>query len=170
VFASEQPMTMNFARSGLAVRFVLAVAMGLSLGSVFHLHASAVELIAVPDDTQSSDSGAQAASRSGVCDREAEQLLGRKAVRIGRSARAPKKLRHVPPNYPELPPGTQASGAWLGEILSDNSGKVARVWALREVRFEPPFPAFNNVIKDAIQQWEFQALLAKGKQRLRASP
>jgi hypothetical protein len=156
-------MTTNFVSSGLAVRFVLAIAMGLSLGSVVHLHASVVELMAVPDDTHSSDSGAQATDRSGVCEREAEKLLGQKAVRIGRSTRAPKKLRHVPPNYPELPPGTQASGVWLGEILIDNSGKVARVWALREVRFEPPFPAFNNGIKAAIQQWEYQALLVKGK-------
>lgn len=155
-------MMTNFASSGVAVRFVLAVAMGLSLGSVVHLHASAVELIAVPDDTHSSDSGAHAADRSGVCEREAEKLLGQKAARIGRSARAPKKLGHVPPNYPELPPGTQASGVWLGEILIDNSGKIARVWALREVRFGPPFPAFNNAIADAIQQWQFEPLLVQG--------
>jgi hypothetical protein len=156
-------MTTNFARGGLAVRFVLAVAMGLSLGSVVHLHASAVELIAVPDEMQSSGSRAQAGDRSGVCEREAEKLLGQKAVRIGRSARAPKKLRHDPPNYPELPPGTQASGVWLGEILIDNSGQIARVWALREVRFVPPFPAFNNAIADAIQQWQFEPLLVQGK-------
>jgi TonB family protein len=159
----EQPMTTNFVSSGLAVRFVFAVAMGLSLDSVVHLHASVVELMAVPDDTHSSDSGAQAADGSGVCEREAEKLLGQKAVRIGRSTRAPKKLRHVPPKYPELPPGTQASGVWLGEILIDNSGKISRVWTLREVRFVPPFPAFNNAIADAIQKWQFEPLLVQGK-------
>jgi TonB family protein len=98
-----------------------------------------------------------------VCEREAEKLVGQKAVRIGRSVRAPKKLRDVPPKYPELPPGTQASGMWLGEILINNSGKITRVWALREVRFVPPFPAFNNAITDAIQQWEFEPLLVQGK-------
>lgn len=76
MFASEQPMTTNFVSNGLAVRFVLAVAMGLSLGSVVHLHASVVELMAVRDDTHSSDSGAPATDRSGVCEREAEKLLG----------------------------------------------------------------------------------------------
>jgi hypothetical protein len=68
-------MTTNFVSKGLAARFVLAVAMGLSLRSVVHLHASVVELIAVPDDPQSSDSRAQAADRSGVCERAAEKLL-----------------------------------------------------------------------------------------------
>jgi hypothetical protein len=156
-------MTTNFARSGLAVRFVLAVAMGLSLGSVVHLHASAVEFIAVPDSAQSSDSRAQAADRSGVCEREAEKLLGQKAVRIGRSMGAPKKLRNVSPKYPALPPGTQGSGMWLGEILINNSGKIARVWALREVRFIPPFQTFNNAIADAIQQWQVEPLLVQGR-------
>lgn len=50
---------------------------------------------------------------------------------------------------------------WLGEILIDNSGKIARVWALREVRFVPPFPAFNNAIADAIRQWQFEPLLVQ---------
>lgn len=159
-------MTTNFVGSGLAVRFVLAVAIGLSLGSVVHLHASVVELIAEGSRRHAFVRfRSAAADRSGVCEREAEKLLGQKAVRIGRSTRAPKKLRHVPPNYPELPPGTQASGVWLGEILIDNSGKVARVWALREVRFVPPIPAFNNAIADAIQQWQFEPLLVQGKAR-----
>lgn len=52
---------------------------------------------------------------------------------------------------------------WLGEMLINNSGKIARVWTLREVRFVPPFPAFTNAITDAIQQWEFEPLLVQGK-------
>ena len=156
-------MTTNCARTRSTVRFVLAVAMGLSLSSLVQLHSPAVEAIAVPDHPQSSDSREKAASGSGVCEREAEKLVGQKAVRIGRSVRAPKKLRDVPPTYPELPPGTQASGVWLGEMLINNSGKIARVWTLREVRFVPPFPAFNNAITDAIQQWEFEPLLVQGK-------
>jgi protein TonB len=98
-----------------------------------------------------------------VCEREAEKLLGQKAVRVGRSIRAPKKLRDVPPKYPQLPPGTRGSGVWLGEVLIGSSGKIARVWALREVRFVPPFPPFNNAITDAIRQWEFEPVLVQGK-------
>jgi hypothetical protein len=77
--------------------------------------------------------------------------------------RAPKKLRDVPPKYPELPPGTVGSGVWVGEVLINNTGKVAHVWPIREVTFVPPFPAFNNAITDAMQQWEFDPLLTEGK-------
>jgi outer membrane biosynthesis protein TonB len=136
---------------------------GLSLSSVIHLHGSALEGGVVPGRQQSSDSREKGAPRSGVCEREAEKLVGQKAVRIGRSMRAPKKLRDVPPKYPELPPGTQASGVWLGEILINDSGNIARVRPLREIRFVPPFPAFNNAITDAIRQWEFEPLHVQGK-------
>jgi hypothetical protein len=136
---------------------------GLSLASFVHLHGSAVVRAAVPGRHQSSDSGERAAARSGVCEREAEKLVGQKAVRIGRSVRAPKKLRDVPPKYPEQPPGTVGSGVWLGEVLINNAGKVAHVWPIREVKFVPPFPAFNNAITDAMQQWEFEPLLVQGK-------
>ena len=77
--------------------------------------------------------------------------------------RAPKKLRHVPPKYPELPPGTVGSGVWLGEVLINNTGKVAHVWPIREVKFVPPNAAFNSAITNAMQQWEFEPLLIQGK-------
>lgn len=156
-------MTTNRACNESTIRFVLAVAMGLCLSSLVHLHASAVEVVAVPAHTQLSDSRENAAALPDVCEREAEKLVGQKAIRIGRSVPAPKQLRHVPPKYPELSPGTVASGVWLGEVLIDNTGKVAHVWPIREVKFVPPFPAFNNVIPDAIHQWAFEPLRVRGK-------
>jgi hypothetical protein len=122
-----------------------------------------VELVAVLHQTDAPNSHEKSNRRPGVCEREAEKLVGQKAVRIGRSMLAPKKLRHVPPKYPELPPGTAGSGVWLGEVLINNTGKVAHVWPIREVKFAPPFPAFNNAITDAMQQWEFEPLLVLGK-------
>jgi outer membrane biosynthesis protein TonB len=73
--------------------------------------------------------------------------------------RAPKKIRDVRPAYPELPPQTRASGIWIGDVLLDTKGKVSQVWAIREVQFTPPFPAFNRAIVDAIRQWEFEPLV-----------
>jgi hypothetical protein len=80
-------MTTNCARSESTVRFVLAVGLGLFLSTFVHLHGSAVEAIAVPDQKQSSDSSNNTVARPGVCEREAEKLLGQEAVRIGRSVR-----------------------------------------------------------------------------------
>src|SRR5262245_61271766 len=110
-------MTTNWPRSESTIRFVLAVAIGLCLSSFVHLHGSTMEVVAVPGYTQSSDSSEKAGARPGVCEREAEKLVGQKAVRIGRSVRAPKKLRDVPPKYPELASGTVGSGMWLGEVM-----------------------------------------------------
>jgi hypothetical protein len=117
----------------------------------------------LPANSQSSDPAGKPAIRPGVCDREAEKLLGQKPVRVGGSVPAPKKLRDVRPKYPELPSGTLGSGMWLGEALIDSSGKVARVWPLREVRLVPPLPAFTDAIMDAVRQWEFEPVLVKGK-------
>jgi TonB family protein len=55
------------------------------------------------------------------------------------------------------------SGAWVGEVLIDESGKVERVWTIREVKWKPPFPAFNQANVDAIRQWRFEPLIVEGK-------
>ena len=100
------------------------------------------------------------AVRPGVCEREALGLVGRKPAG---SLRAPKKLRDVAPSYPDLPPGTTGRGMWVGEMLVDTSGAVARVWPIREIAFTPPSPAFNTAITDAIRQWRYDPLRLEGQ-------
>jgi hypothetical protein len=51
---------------------------------------------------------------------------------------------------------------WIGELLLDTHGKVARVWTVREVEFTPSFPAFNQAIVDALKKWEFTPVVVKG--------
>ena len=138
-------MTMN--RKALAVTAIVVTAVGLS--SIDRLDAF--------------QPVAPRAVRLGVCEREGESLLGQKPVRVGGTIAAPKKLRDVSPKFPELPSGTTVGGIWLGEALVDTSGKVSRVWPIREIRVKPPFPAFNNAIPDAIRQWEFEPQLVQGK-------
>lgn len=50
----------------------------------------------------------------------------------------------------------------MGEALVNNSGKVVRVWPIREIEFKPPFPLFNSAITDAIRHWEFEPLTVQG--------
>ncbi len=99
----------------------------------------------------------------GVCEREAAGIVKREPARIGGSIRPPKKTRDVSPVYPDLPTGTTGSGMWVGEILVDATGKVSRVWSIREVTLKPAFLAFNAAIVSAIQQWEFEPLIVSGK-------
>jgi len=156
-------MTTNCAASESTIRLFAGVGIALFLGSFVQLHGSFVESVPLPPRTQSSNSAENGAKRPGVCEREAEKLVGQKPVRIGRSVRTPKKLRDVAPKYPVPPSGTVGSGVWSGEVLINSTGKVARVWPIREVKFVPPFPPFNNAITDAMQQWEFEPLLVQGK-------
>ena len=144
------------------VRFGLAVTLGLCVVSFVDRDGFAVTHVAALGQRQAVDSRENAARR-GVCERESEKLVGQKAVRIGGPVRAPRKVHDVKPKYPEPPHGTVGSGLWMGEVLINNAGKVVHVWTLREVKFVPPFPAFNSAITDAIQQWAFEPLLVEGK-------
>jgi hypothetical protein len=101
-------------------------------------------------------SSAPATGKPGVCMREASPLVGRRPERIDAKIPPPRRTRDAAPKYPPFPPGTSASGIWMGEVLVDSTGKVARVWTIREVHIAPPLPAFNKSIVDAIVQWEFE--------------
>jgi hypothetical protein len=137
--------------------------MGGNLSKIVSLIALALMLSRADALSGQDASGQTRPARTGVCEREAEKLLGQKAVLISESIRPPKRLRGLPPVLPELPDGTTAMGMWIGEALIDSSGKVARVWPTREVRFKPAFPEFNQAIADAILRWEYQPLLLNGK-------
>ena len=100
-----------------------------------------------------------------VCEREAERLLGKKAVRIGGRVRPPRKIRNVSPDYPPLPVGTRALAGtpWVGAVLIDTNGRVSRVWTVRGVQFRPPFPEFNEAIAAAVRRWEFEPAQLDGR-------
>lgn len=90
------------------------------------------------------------------------KIVGQVPTRAGKGARASKKVRDAKPQYPELPANTTGSGMWIGEVLLDAHGKVARVWTVREVEFTPPFSPFNQAIVDAVKRWEFTPVVVKG--------
>jgi hypothetical protein len=143
-------------------RCAIAVAAALWVVSPLGLTVSASSAVAGPAQTQASHSLERGVLSRGACEREAEGLVGQKPARIGGSARPPKKLRSVPPAYPELPAGTVGRGVWLGEVLIDKAGRVAHVWPIREVKLVPPFPAFNDAIVEAMRQQEYEPLLVRG--------
>jgi hypothetical protein len=153
----------TLARNRSAAPFTVAVTVVLSLVCVNELGGSIISGVAIPRETQSFDPSERQPPRPGICQRNAEKLVGQKAVRINRSVHDPKKIRNVLPRYPDLPPHTSASGGWFGEILINQVGRIAHVWPLREASLAPPFPAFNRAISDAIQQWEFEPTIIEGK-------
>jgi hypothetical protein len=112
-------------------------------------------------------SGQQASPSSSpspdACDAASEKLFGRLPARVSVGMKEPKKLKHVTPQYPEVPPGTRGTGVWLGEALIDPEGRVRKVSVLRDLKFEPPFPAVSVAIADAILQWKYTPTNIDGK-------
>jgi hypothetical protein len=76
----------------------------------------------------------------------------RAPVEISKVVRAPKKIKDVLPDCPELPASTSVGGVWIGEVLIDSKGRVAEVWPTRSFRLTPPFPAFNEAVVATIRQ------------------
>ena len=153
---------MNWVPERANLLIMVAVVTGLGLGSPNYVHGTGTGIVAEQNTTQASQPTEKRAV-PGICEREAERLLGQKPVRIDRLVRAPKKTRDVRPKYPELPLGTTGRGMWIGEVLINSSGKIAHVWPIREVEISPPFSSFNDAISDAIQRWEYEPLLVHGK-------
>lgn len=98
-----------------------------------------------------------------TCMKQWPQVGGDRPVKAG-GRMAPKKRLHIAPTYPTLPNGTSVGlEPWVGEVLIDGTGRVAHVWQLRGFRLAPDFPAFNQAVVDAIQQWRFEPFVTSGR-------
>ena len=103
----------------------------------------------------------EAPPKPGVCLREGSRLVRAQPVQVGTKLRAPRKTRHVAPEFPELPPGTTVGGVWVGEALIDQQGRIANVWAIRPFLVRPAFPPVNEAVVSALRQWEFEPSMAQ---------
>ena len=126
---------------------------------------AAIALTALSAESAPSQRAAEKTPRFGVCDREAQKLVGREAIHVGPTSkiRAPKRLRNVQPVYPSAKQAHTGSGTWMGEALIDTAGKVHRVWTLREPQFTPPWPEFNDSVVSAISQWLYEPTVVEGR-------
>jgi hypothetical protein len=96
--------------------------------------------------------------------RDGSKLAGMPPLQIGKGVPQPKKIRNATPKFPDIPPGTiTRGGPWVGEVLVDRQGFVLEVWSIREVGFNPPFPAFNRAVVDSLRQWRFEPLVLNGQ-------
>jgi hypothetical protein len=99
-----------------------------------------------------------------LCSDQSRKRFELEAVRIGGDMKPPKKLK-VDNDWelPELPPGTMASGIYIGEILISPDGSVADTWAAREIKLDPPFPEFNEAIRSTIKKWKYEPVVVDGE-------
>jgi len=92
------------------------------------------------------------------CPEESVKRFGVEAAVIGGDVKPPKKLVDSQPELPDLPPGTTASGIWIGEILVGTDGLVADAWAMSEPKLDPPSAKLTPGILDALRKWEYEPL------------
>lgn len=78
------------------------------------------------------------------------------AVRVGSGIVEPKKIRHVPPVYPEIARQARVQGVVIVEVLVDERGEVSDVKVLRSV------PLLDQAAVDAVRQWRYTPTLLNG--------
>jgi protein TonB len=79
-----------------------------------------------------------------------------KAVRVGGKISAPKILKKVNPEYPELARLSGTSAMIILEATADETGQV------REVKILRGQPLFNDAAVSAVRQWRYRPLLLNG--------
>lgn len=78
------------------------------------------------------------------------------AVRVGGQIKEPKKLKNVPPVYPDIARQARVQGVVILECTISPQGKVTEVKVLRGI------PLLDQAAIDAVKQWVYTPTLLNG--------
>jgi protein TonB len=78
------------------------------------------------------------------------------AVRVGGQIKEPKKLKNVPPVYPDIAKQARVQGVVILECTISPQGKVTDVKVLRGI------PLLDQAATDAVRQWVYTPTLLNG--------
>ena len=78
------------------------------------------------------------------------------AVRVGGQIKEPKKLKNVPPTYPDIAKQARVQGVVILECTISPQGKVTDVKVLRGI------PLLDQAAIDAVKQWVYTPTLLNG--------
>jgi protein TonB len=78
-------------------------------------------------------------------------------VRVGGTVRAPAKVTHVSPIYPQVARAAHVEGTVILEAVIDESGAVDAVHVLRSV------PLLDAAAIDAVRRWRFTPTMLNGQ-------
>jgi len=78
------------------------------------------------------------------------------AVRVGGQIKEPKKLKNVPPVYPDIARAARVQGVVILECTISPQGKVTDVKVLRGI------PLLDAAAQDAVKQWVYTPTLLNG--------
>ena len=77
-------------------------------------------------------------------------------VRVGGALREPKKVKNVPPVYPEVAKTAGLEAVIILESTIDERGDVVDIKPLRDV------PPLTRAAVDAVKQWQYEPTLLNG--------
>jgi protein TonB len=77
-------------------------------------------------------------------------------VRVGGKISEPRKLRNIPPVYPEVAKAARIQGVVVLEATIDPAGRVDNVRVLRGI------PMLNEAAMDAVKKWVYSPTLLNG--------
>jgi periplasmic protein TonB len=77
-------------------------------------------------------------------------------VRVGGNIKEPKKLRNIPPVYPDVAKQARVQGVVVLEATIDTSGRVDNVRVLRGI------PLLNEAAVDAVKKWVYSPTMLNG--------
>ena len=77
-------------------------------------------------------------------------------VRVGGDIKEPKKIKHVPPQYPEQAQTAKVQGVVILEAVIDTDGKVKNLKLIRSA------PGLDDAAATAVKQWEYTPTLVNG--------
>jgi len=80
----------------------------------------------------------------------------RPPIRVGSVLRAPQKIHHVAPTYPQIAQAARVSGTVILEALIAEDGSVKDVKVLRSK------PLLDDAAVEAVRQWRFTPTLLNG--------
>lgn len=78
-------------------------------------------------------------------------------VRVGGAIRAPQKIVHVAPEYPDIARASRTTGIVILEAVIGEDGRV------REVRVLRSAPLLDEAAARAVRQWQFTPTLLNGQ-------
>jgi TonB family protein len=78
-------------------------------------------------------------------------------LRVGGTIREPRKLKNVPPVYPDVAKQARVQGTVILECAISPEGKVTRVTVLRGI------PLLDQAAVDAVKQWVYTPTLLNGE-------
>jgi protein TonB len=93
----------------------------------------------------------------GVIGGEVKEEPPSEPVRVGGNIKEPRKLRNVPPVYPDVAKQARVQGVVILEATIDKSGRVDNVRVLRGV------PLLNEAALDAVRKWAYSPTLLNGE-------